>query len=279
MYYVKIIRIVVVLLTCLMSFFAIAFANESEAYQARIERLEGFLKSFSVDKKAAEEIKSSLLETGQSFHEILDAKNEFESKMLSGQAKDKVNILQKYRNAQAQLFEEYSEEISTLMKKLDKYFDESQIAFAYRFLYDELWYKGFVSESSSEARKTLGYYTEPTFDSTSLINQYTYEELEEMEEEYLEGENEALISDVDPPDTTAIERETTDYVSRPPVSVDYESPVQPGLPPWHEFPAPPATIQSIRNLLENQSLPVLRYYWLELVPLADSLIAAGLEKR
>ncbi|MCP4581774.1 MAG: hypothetical protein GY839_09150 [candidate division Zixibacteria bacterium] len=278
MYHVKIIQIIAFLLACLMSLSAIVFANESDARQARVERLEGFLKSFSIDNKAAVEIRSSLSETGRKFTMILDAKSEFESKMRSGHVKEKVGVLQNYRDAHAKLFKDYSGKISDLMKKLDKHLDENEIATAYRFLYDELWYEGFANESSVETRKALGYHTEPTFDSTSLINNYTYEELEEMEEEYLEGENEALISDVDPPDTTAIIKETTDYVSRPPVSVDYESPTRQDLPPWHDFPAPPATTYSIGNLLKNQSLPVLHYYWLELAPLADSLITASQDK-
>jgi len=163
------------------------------------------------------------------------------------------------------------------MKFADKNFDENSIRNTYRFLYDELWYEGFINEASTETKQAIDYFAQPVFDSTSILNQYTYEELEALEEEYLESENDALIADQEPPETTAIVRKTVDHVSRPPSSVENESPEPPGLPPWHDFPSIPANSHSLSNLLENQSLPVLQYYWLKLYPLADSLARAKTE--
>jgi len=248
------------------------YSETSYAQKLRIERVNAFLDSFSLDKKFAEEVVPLIVEASRSFSEIVNARITFEMNMNSPKVKAKASLLSQYNEHNTDLLKDYSESISNLISFLDKNLNQDQIQAIHGFLYDELWYEGFVNEESAKTKKAIDYFAQPVFDSTSILNQYNYEELEAIEEGYLEGENEALFKDHEPPEITAKVRKTVASVSRPPVSIENVSPPPPGLPPWHDLPSSPSTAHSSRNLLEDRSIPELQYYWMQLYPLADSLL-------
>ncbi len=266
-----------VLFILVLMFAVSAQTIDERSRNIRIERIKNIVNSVDIDTSEVETIRELIDNVQLSFLEIIKTLSVFEERMSSKEEKRKIAILQNHNIQVERDRGIYFDNISRLLRYLDDNLTENQIADFYRFLFDELWYENFINESSAQTRSAIDFTAVPTFDSTSLINQYTYEELEEMEEEYIESENEALTSENAPPDSIYIERETVLSVSRAPAEIKNENVIRPAQPPWHGMPASPATTQSIRNLLENQSLPALKYYWTELYPTIDSLY--NVEKR
>jgi len=254
---------------------------------SKVKRMIEFSRNVDIAPKKADDINKHFKSAQQDFIEIITLMQEYQSGKLAQEYGNWVTADEKYRIYLAERFDKFSKTLARALAKISDKMSDNQIAILYRYLRDELWYAGFINERSVLTGLAIDYNVEPTFDSTDEINSYTYEELEEMEKkekklekQYIEIENKALISDsfVVMPADSIPESEEAEEISA--TVVEFESSnTEIGLPPWADLPPSPATTESVRYLLEDQSLPVLKYYWLELFPTADSLLNMGVNKK
>jgi hypothetical protein len=263
-------------------------AQENSVQESsRIKRMTEFSRKADADLKKVNDVIKHLRTAQQDFIEIITLRQDYQSGKLAQENENWIKAEEKYRDELAKKLDTFSISLAKAMDKINDKMSGDQVALLYRYLRDELWYAGFINERSVLTGPVIDYNVEPTFDSTDEINNYTYEELEEMEKEekklekqYIEIENKALISDsfvVMPADSIPESEQAVEIAAE--VIESESGNTEIGLPPWADFPPSPATTESIRYLLEDQSLSVLKYYWLELYPIADSLLHKEVQKK
>ncbi len=275
-----------VLIYLFLSFNSDAQENSVQA-SLKVKRMIELSRNVDIAPKKVDDIIKHFKLAQQDFIEVVTLMQDYQSGKLAQEYKSWIQADEKYRDELAKKLDNYSKTLARTLTKVNDKMSGDQIAILYRYLRDELWYAGFINQRSVLTGPAIDYNVEPTFDSTDEINSYTYEELEEMEKEekklekqYIEIENKALISDsfvVMPADSIPESEQAVEIAAEVVESESGNTEI--GLPPWAGFPPSPATTESIRYLLEDQSLSVLKYYWLELYPIADSLLHKEVQKK
>lgn len=154
----------------------------------------------------------------------------------------------------------------------------------YRYLRDELWYRGLVTRQGALTHPARAFVIAEPTNPSELSPGSSEEELREQLEQMLKDEGEpgeprdAAERRPNPPEPAS--REPDSIVPRPAEEIVEEDPHEErGAPPWSEMPLTPATPETLRHFLLDESLPVVQFTWRELAPVAIEALAARLEAR
>jgi len=250
---------------------------ESKTIMTRQDRMNQAFSKLGIATENLKRLVDRLQSTKTKFAEIVRLQDDL-SRRLQERHTDPFAITDKYQNDMENARTAYSQTLKILLDFLEQILTKEQITLLYQYLYDELWYEGLITEATTLANPSIEFKTSLSIDST-VLQSYDLEELRKVTDEFLRTEGDEKESEItlNPPSEGApLEMEETKDLE--PEEIKQQQVSAKTVPPWQGITLPPATLESIRCLFEEQSLPVLKFYWLDLAPQAEEMMQKRLQQ-
>lgn len=191
---------------------------------------------------------------------VLEAQTESHSLRTYQDGKDLQHSLDDSRRT-------FSESVVKLVESLAEIAGPESVAVVYQYVFDELWYQGLVNQYQASARRAPAYVSTTRWNPENIPPGVDLNLIRARLDQELSRGNREQSANLKLPRTNRVSPENTEAIRVAPLAiVPEERRAEIREPPWSGLPRAPATRESLIHLLEANSLPVLRFLWLEMAP-------------